>query len=83
MEREWFNQYLYEDLDKSSCHWILELATFTKNSFPRLESVYLYEVARERYAMFACDVWDPPLSIDHALDEADVELDVHVRVPKR
>ncbi|PVH84553.1 hypothetical protein DL98DRAFT_569064 [Cadophora sp. DSE1049] len=83
VEEQGLNQFLLEDMDKSSYRWILELATFKDISFPRLESVCLYEEVSERYAMFASEEWDPPLTIDHSFDEADIELDVSVRLPKR
>ncbi|KAG4440031.1 hypothetical protein IFR05_004481 [Cadophora sp. M221] len=82
VEQQGLAKFRSEDLDKSSYRWILELAIFKDSSFPRLDSVYLYEAVRERYALFASEDWDPPLVIDYAFDEADIELDVYVRVPR-
>lgn len=70
-------------MDEPSYRWIFELAENKDISFPLLESVHLHETFRERYTMFSLEEWDPPLIIDFAFEEANIELAVYVRVPKR
>ncbi|KAL2073317.1 hypothetical protein VTL71DRAFT_10641 [Oculimacula yallundae] len=50
--------------------------------FPQLVSVRSIEAVTERYVMFAPEFWDPPLIIDYAFDEADIDLDVRIRASR-
>lgn len=86
-----WDRFLHEDIERSSYEWITELAEHKSNHLPRLEKVMLCEemsVLRQRYneppecrQVFTSQEWDPPLQVDWAFDEADVELLVLVRSP--
>lgn len=74
--------FLAEDLEPSYYHWILELAKNKSDRLPCLQYVGLFEATRERHALFSTEEWDPPLSVDYAFDDAGIDLEVHVRIPR-
>ena len=73
------NRFLAEDIDPSYYRWIVELAEHKVDHLPSLLRVMLYEDLSQRSPLFSPEVWEAPLSVDWAFDEAGVDLSVKVR----
>lgn len=83
MDEAGYQRFVDNTLDPSSYEWIVELARHKDECFRQLKHIRLYDRTRELHSLFSHYEWDAPKHVEELFKEADIELEVWVRGPKK
>ncbi|CAG8977927.1 hypothetical protein HYALB_00001807 [Hymenoscyphus albidus] len=75
-------RFVAGELRELEYRWILELAQYKRERLRFLDSVLILEGTRQVTSLYKSEIWTPPASVEHVFAEADVFLEVRVRVDR-